>query len=65
MTTYYLGTSQSIENFRDTTKRQTMLGAAIQPRLEKCSRCGNRRTAVTGKQTQAGFVCHGCGKGKG
>lgn len=60
---YHPSLPVSQAQFRDNTdKRAVMLNAQRTPKKAKCCRCHTHRTEATGKHTDKGFVCHGCGK---
>lgn len=61
MSIYDKGQPAANHQFRDNTgNHASMLNVNHIPRLDRCVRCGKRRTAATGAYKRAGFVCGMC-----
>jgi len=66
MSLYCRGEPANNAQFRANTEKRIaqMVGVTTVPKRCKCVACGKMRTAVTGKETDDGFVCHACLTGR-
>ena len=64
MSIYTRGEPTANQLFRENTAKTAGSMANVNriPSLKRCVCCKRMRTAVTGRETQAGFLCGMCGK---
>lgn len=62
MSLYTRGEPASNHQFRANTEKRAgqMIGVTNTPKKCRCIRCDKHRTEVTGKHTEAGFICGMC-----